>query len=149
MEQELRSKARHYNRILSQIDEVYHEIALRQGYSDSAMNVLYTLADNDGACLLSALVRQSGNNKQTVNSALRKLERDEIVYLEAAGGRAKRVCVTQKGAALLHETVERILAMENRIYASWTEEEWERYIGLTERYLQQLRQETKELRETK
>lgn len=140
-----KSESRRYNRIISEIDEVYHEIALKQGFSDSAMTVLCVLAEHDGTCRLPDLVRQSGCNKQTINSALRKLEQEMIIYLEPAGGKTKCVCLTEKGRMVVQNTVDKVLAAERKIYGSWSKEEWELYIALTERYLHQLRNEMKEI----
>lgn len=145
MEMINQSETRRYNRIISEIEEVYHEIAVKQGFSDSVMVILYALAENEGKCRLTDLIKQTAVNKQTVNSALRKLEKEDIVYLEAAGGKAKRVCLTEQGFALVHETVEKIMDVERKIYASWSKEEWELYVQLTERYLCQLREEMKEI----
>lgn len=145
MAENIKSETRRYNHIISEIDAIYHEIALKQGFSDSAMSVLYTLADNDGTCLISELVKQSGINKQTINSALRKLEKDGIVYLEAAGGKSKRILLTEKGTSVVHETVDKVIAMENKIYGSWLPEEWSVYVELTERYLRELRKEIEEI----
>lgn len=145
MEQINQSETRRYNRLLAEIDEVYHEIAVRQGYSDSMMSILYVLADNGGQCLLAELVKLACVYKQTANSALRRLEREGLVYLEPAGGRTKRVCLTEAGFSAVHETVERVIAVEKKIYASWSKEEWTLYVQLTERYLRQLREEMKEL----
>lgn len=143
MEHINQSETRRFNRLLSEIDEVYHEVAVRQGYSDSAMAILYTLADNDGRCRLTELIRLSGINKQTANSALRKLEKEDMVYLEPAGGKSKRVCLTDKGVDTAEKTVYRVLDIEKKIYSSWSREEWEIYLKLTERYLRQLREEMK------
>lgn len=143
MENINQSETRRFNRLLSEIDEVYHEVAVRQGYSDSAMAILYTLADNDGRCRLTELIRLSGINKQTANSALRKLEKEDMVYLEPAGGKSKRVCLTDKGVDIAEKTVYRVLDIEKKIYSSWSREEWEIYLELTERYLRQLREEMK------
>lgn len=140
------SETRRYNRLISEIDEVYHEVAVRQGFSDSIMAILYTLSDNDGRCLLADLIKLSGLNKQTVNSALRKLENGGIVYLESAGGKAKRVCLTEKGFLTVRETVNRVLDAEKKIYSSWSREEWDLYVRLTERFLCQLREEMKEIK---
>lgn len=141
----IKSEARRYNRILSEIDAVYHEIALKQGFSDSIMLILYIIADNDGTCLISELVKQSGLNKQTINSALRKLEEKSILYLEAAGGRSKRIVLTEKGTSVVHNTVDRVIAVENKIYSSWKPEEWALYLELTERYLNELKEKMKEI----
>lgn len=141
----IKSEARQYNRILSEIDAVYHEIALKQGFSDSIMSILYIIADNDGTCLISELVKQSGLNKQTINSALRKLEEESILYLEAAGGRSKRIVLTEKGTSVVHNTVDRVITVENKIYSSWKPEEWALYLELTERYLHELKEKMKEI----
>lgn len=145
MESTIPSQARRYNRLIAEIDEVYHEVALRQGFSDSVMSVLYVLSDNDGQCRLQDLIRQSGENKQTINSALRRMEREDLVYLEPAGGKSKRVCLTGKGQDVARNTVEKVIAVENKIYSSWSREEWELYLQLTERYLTQVREEMKEI----
>lgn len=145
MKQMDQSETRRYNRIISEIDEVYHEIAVKKGCSDSVMAVLYTLSDHDGNCRLTELVRMSGVSKQTINSALRKLEKDGIVCLEPAGGRSKRVCLTKKGAVVARETVDRVIEAEKEIYASWSKDEWDLYVQLTERYLCQLREKMKEI----
>lgn len=41
--------------------------------------------------------------KQTVNSALRRMEGDGLIYLESAG-RGKDVCLTPEGEALVQRT---------------------------------------------
>lgn len=58
------TETRRYNRLISEIEEVYHEVAVRKGFSDSAMSVLYVLSDNDGKCRLADLIKLSGVNKQ-------------------------------------------------------------------------------------
>ncbi len=141
MENANQSEFRRYNRLISEIDGVYHEVAVRQGFSDSAMMILYTLADNDGQCRLPELIKLSAINKQTANSALRKLEKDGIVYLVQDKGKSKRVHLTDKGFSIIHRTVDKVLDIEKKIYSSWTKEEWEMYLKLTERYLTQVREE--------
>lgn len=145
MERVNQSETRRYNRIISEIDTVYHEIAVKQGFSDSAMAILYTLSDNNGKCLLVDLIRLSGENKQTVNSSLRKLEKENIVYLEPAGGKSKRVCLTENGFDIVRKTVNRVIEAEKEIYSSWSRDEWELYVKLTERYLYQIREKMKEI----
>lgn len=145
METVNQSETRRYNRLISEIDEVYHEVAIRQGFSDSAMAILYALSDNDGQCRLAELIKLSGVNKQTANSALRRLEKDNIVYLESVGGKSKRVCLTEKGFSTVRETVDRVLDAEKKIYSSWSREEWKLYVQLTERYLYQIREAMKEI----
>lgn len=134
-----------FNYLTAEIDAVYHEAARKLGLSDSAMLILYTICNNGEECPLQDIMRLSGISKQTVNSALRKLEGENIVYLEAFGGRRKKICLTEKGKALTKNTVFRVIEMENDIFDSWTGEERRLYVELTQRYLASFKEKIKEL----
>lgn len=130
---------RRFNYIVGGIDQIYHKAALKLGLSDSAMSVLYTICGEGKPCPLSLICRLSGTGKQTVNSALRKLENDGIIKLEAVDGKQKSAALTDKGREFAENTVARVIAAENRIFESWTEQEREEYISLTQRYLNDFR----------
>lgn len=130
---------RRYNHLVGEIDGAYHGMALKLGLSDSAMRVLYTICVHGDDCPLREICRSSGLSKQTVNSALRKLEAEGTVYLEAVSARSKNVCLTEAGEALAAETAGRIIRMENEIFDAWPREDVAQYLDLTERYLLALR----------
>ncbi len=134
-----------YNHLLGEINATYHEMCLRLGLSDSAMIVLYTVCDEGESCPLSEICRRSGLSKQTVNSAIRKLEADGILYLEKTGIRSKTVCLTAVGKELAGQTALRLLNAENAILASWPRQDVEKYLELTERFLTALREEAARL----
>lgn len=137
------TQMKHFNLLLSEIDAAYHDAALRLGLSDSAMLILYTICWCDGECLLSNIT--SGASKQTINSALRKLEADNIVCLEAFEGRKKKVRLTEEGNQFVKDTVFRLIEVENAIFNIWSDEEKNTYIELTRRYLTDFRERIKEL----
>lgn len=134
-----------FNSLLTELNGAYHDAAVKLGLSDSAMGVLYALCHYGGSCPLAQIVRFSGISKQTINSALRKLEAEGAVYLKPAGRRKKLVCLTEAGQELANRTVTRLMALENGIFDSWTREECRAYIGLQERYLNQFKERLKEL----
>ena len=134
-----------YNHLLGEIEATYPEMSLKLGLSDSAMSVLYTICDEGESCPLSEICRRSGLSKQTVNSAIRKLEADGILYLEKAGVRSKTVCLTAAGKELAGRTALRLLNVENAILASWPRQDVEKYLELTERFLTALREEAARL----
>lgn len=129
---------RRFNHLVGEINAVYHEAALRFGLPDGAMQVLYTICVQGDACAIGEIIRQCGMSKQTLNSVLRRLEADKMVYLEADVGRRKRVCLTDSGKALAEGTVRRLIAIEDGIFETWTQGERESYIELTQRYLDAL-----------
>ncbi|MCI9307312.1 MAG: winged helix-turn-helix transcriptional regulator [Lachnospiraceae bacterium] len=134
-----------FNHLLGEIEAVYHEMALKFGQSDSVMNILYTICDYGESCPLQEICRRSGISKQTINSALRKLEREGIVYSEQAGVKGKNVCLTEKGKELAGDTAVRVIEAENGILASWPEEDVKRYLELTERFLVGIKEKAKEI----
>ena len=129
-----------FNYLYSEINAAYHELSLKLGMSDSSMMVLYAICDNGDSCPLLEICRSSGVSKQTVNSALRKLEAEDIVYLEAAGNKNKIVCLTEKGRELAKRTALLVIEMENQIFASWPKGDVEKYLELTERFLADFRE---------
>lgn len=134
-----------FNYLTNEIDAAYHEASWKLGISDSAMIILYTICVNGEECLLSDITRLSGIRKQTINSALRKLEREQVVYLEDIGGRKKKICLTDQGKALVKDTVWKIVKMENEIFEEWEENECKQYIALTQKYLDSFKEKVKEL----
>ena len=134
-----------YNHLVSEIEAVYHEISLRLGVSDSTMIVLYTICDQGGSCLLQDICRYSGLSRQTLNSALRRMEEQGLLYLMPVDQKSKRACLTKTGDALAQRTALRLMQAENAIFSSWAPEDVERYLELTGRFLQGLREKAREL----
>ena len=132
---------RRFNRLVGETDAVYHELANRLGLSDSAFQILYTLR----ACPLRDICAFSGLTKQTVNSALRKLEAEGSVTTESSGARHKTVTLTPKGAELAEKTVAKVIEIENEILGSWPAEDLEKYIRLTEEFLVSMRARAQEV----
>ena len=134
-----------YNYLAMETEAAYHEASVKLGLSDSVSLILYTICNNDGICLLGDICRLAGIRKQTLNSAVRKLEAEEIVYLKAADGKKKYVCLTEKGKMLSEKTVLKLIRIENEILESWTEEERETYVRLAEQYLKSFKEKIKNL----
>lgn len=127
------------NYLTSELDGLYHQASVQIGLSDSAMRILYAIYDNGDGCLLHTIYRQSGICKQTVNSAIRKLEEEEILYLSRFKGRQKKVMLTEKGKSYLGQTAAKISEAECRAFADWTDAEVEEYLSLTEKYVESFR----------
>lgn len=128
------------NYLLSETESAYHEAASRLGLPESSMIVLYAICNVGTSCPLRDICRSAGVSKQTINSALRRLEAEGIVYLENTDGRNKTVCLTEKGQTLAGRTAAKIIAIENDIFASWKKEDVNQYLVLTERYLHDFRE---------
>lgn len=138
-------EVKRFNYLLSEINAAYHTAAVKLGLSDTGMTILYTICNYGDKCLLNDIIHLSGISKQTVNSALRKLEGEGIVYLEKSRGRRENVCLSEKGKAFVKNTVFHVIQIENEIYDSWSEEELRVYMELEERYLHTFTEKVEEL----
>lgn len=133
------------NYLSNELDALYHRSSLKFGISDSVSVVLYTVQDRGGECPLGEIYKATGISRQTVNSAVRSLERDGMLYLEQDSGRTKRVHLTGRGRDFADRTVARLFRAETAAFDSWGEDEIADYIRLMEKYLQCFRREVERL----
>ena len=94
--EEIQEKIYRINCLTEETDSIYHQAAVQFGLSDSSLLIFYMLYTNKGQCRLSDLYMVSGTSKQTVNSAIRKMEKEGMVYLEMYDGKSKMVYLTEK-----------------------------------------------------
>lgn len=145
MKNMISKELKRYNYLFGETGAVYHEINVKLGLSDSAMMVLYAVWENGGSRMLQEVCRYTGLSKQTVNSSIRKLEADKIICLEQAGSKNKKICLTQKGKELAQKTAGRVIQAENEIFESWSHEDVEKYLELTERFMTALKEKSENI----
>ena len=122
-------KARMYAYLSAEITSLYHEAAVKIGISDTVQRDIFRL---------------TGISRQTINSAIRKLERDGIAYLKQGEGRNTMVCLTKKGSNFSTEKILPLFQIEDKIWNEWTSEEQEKYILLTQTYRDALKKHLRE-----
>ena len=93
------------NQLDRQIGGIYHEAALKMGFSDSELWILYALSVSAAGCRQTELCQSTGMTKTTVNSALKKMEEAGVLYRAPGSGRNTLVFLTEQGAALAERTV--------------------------------------------
>lgn len=145
MEQHRCPEVHQINYLSSEMESLYHQASLKLGMSDSVSIVLYTIYDAGEDCLLRDIYQKSGISKQTVNSAIRALEADGILYLERHTGRSKKVILTGKGRDYADRTVARLYKAEAQAFASWPQEEIAAYIRLMGKFVDCLRRQVEDL----
>lgn len=115
------------------------------GVSDSVQNILYVLCEKENRCLQSEISKLTGISRQTINSAIRKLEKDGIITLEPGKGRNTVVCLTEKGERYAAKKIAPLFQMENAIWNEWTTEEQQQYLLLTQKYRDALKTRIRKL----
>lgn len=123
-----------FNRINNEINALYHLAAARNGLSDSEHMILYILSDEGDGITQSEIMTSCDMSKQTVNSAIAKMQREGLLTLGVKMGRQKRIFLTEAGRQIIQEKIEPLISLEDGIVNSWTQEERSLYLNLSERF---------------
>ena len=135
-----------FNRLYKELDDIYHEIALAIGVSDSAFEVLYVVCILGDGCLQKDICREAYVSKQTVSSSVRNLEKNGFLYLEKSG-RDKHICLTEKGRQFVEQKIRPVADMENEAFLEMGPEERAELIRLSQKYVDLFGKKEKELLE--
>lgn len=128
-------------------DAIYHDVAVKYNFSDTAMWVLYIVSDSDEICTQQDLCRRSFYAKQTIHTAVNSLIKQNLVELEVIPGtrNQKKILLTDKGREAVKSTVVPLKEAENRAYKSLSMDELQLYLDMTERLTAALRDELDKL----
>ena len=122
----------HFIRLYKELDDIYHEIALAIGVSDSALAVLYVVCTLGDGCLQKDICREAYVSKQTISSSVRNLEKKGFLYLEKRG-RDKHICLTEKGRQFVEQQIRPVVDMENGAFLQMEQEERAEFILLSQK----------------
>lgn len=136
-----------YNEIIKENDEIYRHLAKNFGLSECTFWILYSLRTTPAPLTQSELCKLLYEPKQTINSALKKLESEGCLMLTKGGDRrSKTITLTEKGYALSNQTVDTVIASEEHAMSSLKESEQTLFLQLFHKYTDALKKQIKELK---
>lgn len=134
-----------FNRIYKKTNEIYHDIALRLGLSDSAFDILYSISELGGGCLQKDICNATCIPKQTIHSSIRQMEKSGYLTLSSGKGRSMHITLTDLGKNLLERTIYPVMQMEGEAFHCMTDEECQQMLALFGKYIQVLGDAAKNL----
>lgn len=138
-------KLKEFNRLNRKFEGLYHVVARREGLSDSAFIILYELWDQGDGCLQKDICDAASISKQTIHSAMRKLEQAGCLYMKPGKGRQMRIFLTDEGRKLVEEKILPVSRKEAEAFGELEEEECAEMLRIIEKYLEHLDKKIKEL----
>ena len=140
-----------FNQLYKEMDEIYHVYAKEQGISDTVFWILYSLYENNSSYIQKELCSEWHYPPQTVNSALKSLEKQGIISLEAVPGNKKNklVSLTEHGLTLTQRVIARLTHAERNAILSMTADERRTLLSLTEKYTEFLRRHVRRISDKK
>lgn len=125
-----------FDRLNNMIDELYHEVASRQGLSDSAYSILLAMLVLGDGCTQTDVYKYTLLNKQTVNSSVRKLSKEGVIFFRHGIGREQKLYLTEKGRKIVDEKIIPIEQAENEVFEEMTPEDHQAILRLMSEYLE-------------
>ena len=147
MEYRAGEELRELNRLYKELDDIYHNIALKLNLSDSAFIIFYTLCEVGEGCSQKDICNQAAISKKTINSAIQKLEQEDYICMRHGKGRQMQIYLTEKGQKMLQEKIYPVMQIENKVFQKMEETEARELLRLFQKYVLQLQAEARELLE--
>lgn len=126
-----------YNQICKEMDIVYHTYAKSCGLSDMAYWILYSIAESDKYFTQRDFCGDWFFAPQTVNSALKDLEKKDIIFLESVPGNKKNKLIkpTKNGQKFIDCVIVPLIEKECESFDSLSKEECELMLSTTQKYI--------------
>lgn len=137
MKTALSNQLRLCNQLYKRMDDIYYRTARRLDMSEAELWIMYILREHDELLTQSDICGITYESKQTVNSALKKMEINGFIELIKNEDNMKKkfIHLTEKGLELAEKTADKILAAEENSIRAMGRDEMETLLRLYEKYI--------------
>lgn len=143
----IQSPLTRFNRIYKEMDVIYHKYAKSLGISDTAFWILYCVSTHNASLTQRDLCNDWSFAPQTVNSALKDMEKRKLISLEPVPGNKKNkwIHLSEEGEKLVSDAIIPLIHTECDSFSVLSAEECEQMLSLTDRYATMLRGRIEEM----
>lgn len=113
------------------------------GLSKAGMKIIWTICERERPCSQKDVCNDWYENKQTINSAAKKLEAEGYIDIAPSPDnlREKLMVLTEKGKFFARRSVQKMLLADRIAFSKFTPEEQEAAVRLNEKYYYNLKEE--------
>lgn len=131
------------NRLSSELDCLYHNIAQNYGISDTIFWIFSVLSNTETDISQADLYNNWYYSKQTINSAVAAMIKKGWIELETIPNtrNKKRIILTGEGADFCHTVIGETVEIEFAAYSEFTQDERENFIRMFEKMNEYMRKE--------
>ncbi len=135
MEFELNDRLKQLNSMLCEIDSLYQALLSAKNISDSEFVVINAILSLGESCLQKDIAETSYMSKKTINSTIKKLEKEGYLKLKAGKYPNMHIYLTPRGIEHIKNHIFPIIDVEERVLDSMSEDEFERLIVSSSKYI--------------
>lgn len=130
-----------FNQISKEKDIVYHNYAKSCGLSDMAYWILYSIAESDEYFTQCDFCNNWFFAPQTVNSALKDLVKNDIIFLEPVPENRKNKLIkpTENGKRFIESVIIPLINAECESFEALSKDECDIMLSATQKYMSALK----------
>lgn len=130
-----------FNQISKEMDIVYHNYAKSCGLSDMAYWILYSIAESDEYFTQRDFCNNWFFAPQTVNSALKDLVKNDIIFLEQVPENRKNKLIkpTENGKRFIESVITPLINAECESFEALSKDECGIMLSATQKYMSALK----------
>ena len=141
----INEKVKYLNTMLCEIDNLYQTLIQNKGLSDSEYVVLFSILELGEGCLQKDIADNSFINKKTINSTIKKLEKNGIIELRAGKYPNMHIYLTEFGKNYMKDNVIPVIELENNAMGSVPDSDFENFVSTYAKYSKLFKNEVEKL----
>lgn len=132
---EVSDKVQKLNGMLCEMDSIYQTLLSAKNISDGEFVVLNAILSLGEGCLQKDIAENSYMSKKTINSTIKKLEKEGFIKLKAGKYPNMHIYLTKQGLDHIKNNVLPIVNVEDRVLGSMPEADFDRLISGYSKYI--------------
>lgn len=123
------------NCLIKELMDLYYEVSLRSGLSDSTFDILYAMVSMGNGCLQKDIADHYHMSRTTINSSVKKLEEQGYIAMQKGQGKNKHLFLTDAGEKLILAKIIPVMEMEASIFGEMKPGEGQEFLRLLQEYV--------------
>lgn len=134
------NKLRHINGMLSEISSIYEKLLSSKNVPEGVFIVMSSILDLGEGCLQKEISEISYLNKKTVNSTIKKLQKEEYIELVAGKYPNMHIYLTEKGKEYMKSNIIPIIEVESKALELMPSNEFATLVKSYRKYIDNFRE---------
>ena len=133
------NKLKQLNSILSEVDNIYQTLLKANNVSESEYIVMFAINELGEGCSQKDISENGYASKKTINSTIKKFEKDGHIELKPAKYPSMQIFLTEKGKRFMQDNIIPILRLESTVLDDVPENEFEALANCYKKHLSAFR----------
>lgn len=137
-------RLRYINSMLGDISNIYQKLLMVKNIPESVYIIFSSILEFGEGCLQKDIAERSSINKKTVNTTIKKLQKDEFIVLKAGKYPNMHIYLTKKGREYIQANIIPIIEVKRDVLNSMSDKEFEVLVDSYMKYIDNFRERAEE-----